>query len=348
MSRWYWLGFSMFAFALITTSAAAQNAVPAGASTQAVEFTEITDELDASVKAGLAFLAKQQNKDGSFDADRYGGSHVGVTAICCLAFLANGELPGRGEYGHVVQKGLDYILTHAQESGLIASQNVSHGPMYGHGFATLFLGELYGMSKDEDLRNALVKAVRLIIKSQNAEGGWRYQPVPFDADLSVTICQIKALRSARQSGIHVPKQTIDSAIQYVKDCQNPYDGGFRYMIGGGSSAFPRTAAGVASLYYAGVYEGDLIKDGLAYLDRQIGRGEDRGGHEYYGHYYCSQAMFIAGGKHWASYFPKIRKRLIDRQNADGSWDSPHGDDYATGMSLIIMQMPYRLLPIFQR
>ena len=130
----------------------------------------------------------------------------GVTAICALAFLANGELPGRGDYGHVVEKSLAYILSNARESGLIASTNVSHGPMYGHGFATLFLAELYGMTDDDAIRDALVKAVRLIVKSQNHEGGWRYQPVPFEADLSVTICQIKALRSARMVGISVPDE----------------------------------------------------------------------------------------------------------------------------------------------
>lgn len=311
-------------------------------------FQEVTDELDQAVAKGLAFLAKQQNDDGSFSADRYGGSHIGVTSICCLAFMANGELPGRGEYGHVVDKGLDYVLANAQESGLLASANVSHGPMYGHGFATLFLGEIYGMVQDDDIRDALVKAVRLIIKSQNAEGGWRYHPIPFDADLSVTICQINALRSARQAGIDVPKETIDNAIQYVKNCQNPDDGGFRYMIGGGSSAFPRSAAGVASLYHAGVYKGKAVEDGLAYLQFQIRSGSDTNGHELYGHYYCAQAMFIAGGKHWKDYFPEIRGRLINEQAPNGAWDSGHGDDYATGMSLIILQMPYRLLPIFQR
>jgi len=311
-------------------------------------FVEVTDELDAAVELGLAHLASLQNEDGSFNSNRYGGAHVGVTAICSLAFMANGQLPDRGEYGQVVAKGLEYILENAQESGLIASQNVSHGPMYGHGFATLFLAELYGMTDDPSIRDALVKAVRLIIKSQNPEGGWRYQPIPFDADLSVTICQVKALRSARMAGISVPDETIDNAIEYVKNCQNAQDGGFQYMAAAGGSAFPRTAAGVAALYYAGVYEGDAIEDGLAYLEHQIERGNDRGGHEYYGHYYCSQAMFIAGGKHWADYFPYIRERLIQRQHANGSWESPHGEAYATGMSLIILQMPYRLLPIFQR
>ncbi|MEM1353435.1 MAG: prenyltransferase/squalene oxidase repeat-containing protein [Planctomycetota bacterium] len=337
---------------LFALPAFSQDAEPAGEgaapAAQDVSFVEVTPELEEAIEKGLAFLAEQQNADGSFTADRYGGAHVGVTAICGLAFLAHGELPGRGEYGHVVEKCLEYILANAQESGLLASEHVSHGPMYGHGFATLFLGELYGATQDDDLRDALVKAIRLIVKSQNPEGGWRYQPLPFEADISVTICQVKALRSARQAGIDVPKETIDNAIAYVKRCQNPNDGGFRYMAGGGSSAFPRSAAGVAALYYAGVYEGDAIKDGIDYLERQIASNNDRGGHEFYGHYYCSQAMFIAGGEHWARYFPYIRERMLREQNNNGGWDSPHGSSYASGMTLINLQMPYRLLPIFQR
>ncbi|MFI4860761.1 MAG: prenyltransferase/squalene oxidase repeat-containing protein [Phycisphaerales bacterium JB063] len=328
--------------------AVSDEAESAPAREDRVEFVEVTEAMEQAVARGLAYLADQQNEDGSFTAERYGGGHVGVTAICCLAFMANGELPGRGDYGHVVEKGLAYVLSHAQASGLIASPHVSHGPMYGHGFATLFLAEVYGMTDDEQVRDALVKAVRLIVKCQNHEGGWRYQPIPFHADLSVTICQIKALRAARMVGISVPDETVDNAIQYVKNCQNTRDGGFQYMTSGGSSAFPRSAAGVASLYYAGVYEDDVIEDGLAYLHSQIEAGNDRGGYEYYGHYYCSQAMFIAGGEHWASYFPYIRERLIDRQQRDGRWESPHGGPYATGMALIVLQMPYRLLPIFQR
>ena len=49
--------------------------------------------------------------------------------------------------------------------------------MYGHGFATLFLAEVYGMSPNEELHGALEKAVKLIVDSQNEEGGWRYFPV---------------------------------------------------------------------------------------------------------------------------------------------------------------------------
>src|SRR5258707_7727993 len=120
------------------------------------------------------------------------------------------------------------------------------------------------MSKQPGIREKLTNAVRLIIDPQNAGGGWRFQPIRRDADLSVTICQINALRAARNAGLFVPKETVDACIRYVKQSQNP-DGGFRYMIQGGASAFPRSAAGVVALYSAAVYDADEIKRAVDYL-----------------------------------------------------------------------------------
>lgn len=310
-------------------------------------FVEITPQVRHSVQRGLAYLAQSQNEDGSFGAPRF-PEHVGITGLACLAFMADGHMPGRGEYGPNVRRGLDFVLNHATESGLIAA-DTSHGPMYGHGFATLFLGEVYGMTGDERLREALQKAVRLIVTTQNAEGGWRYQPRPFDADISVTICQVMALRSARNAGLSVPKETIDRAIAYVRQCQNPADGGFKYMLNSGGSAFPRSAAGVAALYYAGVYEDDALNKGLAYIQQGTDNMTFRtGGHYFYGHYYAAQAMFLAGGDHWRNWFPRVREQLVTQQLPDGSWNSGHGNPYGTSMSLLILQIPNRLLPIFQK
>ena len=310
------------------------------------DFIEITPEVRKAVEKGLAYLKSTQVEDGSFAANRY-GRNVGITALSCLAFMADGHLPGRGKYGDVVEKGLTFILNSASETGFIAA-DVSHGPMYGHGFATLFLGEIYGMTGDRRVREALVKAVRLIVNTQNEEGGWRYRPEAADADLSVTICQVMALRSAREAGISVPKTTIDRAISYVRQCQTS-DGGFKYMLNSGGSAFPRSAAGVATLYYAGVYEDDAIRKGLAYLlpfRREMGSYAI--GHFYYGHYYAVQAMYLAGGDFWKQWFPAIRREVLFRQESDGKWSDPHGESYGSAMALIIIQMPNRYLPIFQR
>jgi len=261
--------------------------------------------------------------------------------------MSNGDLPGRGEYGPQVERALNFVLSNVHENGLIAA-DTSHGPMYGHGFATLFLAEIYGMTGDNRTREALVKAVRLIIGSQNSEGGWRYQPVPDEADVSVTICQVMALRAARNAGIKVPKETIDQAVEYVRRCQNA-DGGFRYMLNSGNSAFPRSAAGVVTLYYAGIYEDQAIDRGLEYLmEYTPGEGHSTP-HYYYGQYYAVQAMYMAGGKYWRKWFPAIREELLRRQSdSDGHWEGQGGKAYGTAMALIILQMPNRYLPIFQK
>jgi len=324
-----------------------------GGAENAPSESEITPRLEEAVRKGFEYLRRQQKSDGSFGQGRF-GQHVGVSSLCAIALMADGHLPGRGEFGESVQKALDFVLNHSTETGLLVSDE-THGPMYGHGFAALFLGEIYGMNQDDDrVRDALVRAVQLIVSSQNDEGGWRYNPVPDDADVSVTICQVMALRSARNAGIKVPKSTIDDAIRYVRACQNS-DGGFRYMKDLGGSAWPRTAAGVASLFYAGVYEDQSIERGLDYLKQNAfprGGGGFAGGfsqpHYFYGHYYAVQAMYLAGGDRWKSWWPAIRDELLAKQNPDGSWSDPQGDAYGTAMALIVLQMPKRYLPIFQR
>ncbi|MAE61081.1 MAG: prenyltransferase [Planctomycetaceae bacterium] len=322
----------------------AQEAVADGDETD--QFIENTDESRAAMERGLEYLASQQTADGSFSASHY-GKNVAVTALACLAFMSNGDLPGRGRYGPQVERGVDFVLNHVHPTGLIAA-DTSHGPMYGHGFATLLLGEIYGQTNDPRVRESLIKAVRLIVGAQNPEGGWRYQPQPFDADLSVTICQIMALRSARNAGIKVPTTTIDKAIEYVRKSQNS-DGGFRYMLGSSGSAFPRSAAGVAALYYAGVYQDATLEKGLAYLLRHKPGKRQDGGHYFYGQYYAVQAMYLAGGTYWRTWYPAIRNELLRRQNrADGSWQGSAGPSYGTAMALIILHVPHRYLPIFER
>lgn len=342
----------------VLTPAGSESGQPARSATSAQNNAmaqEITPELDAAVQRGLAALVKEQTEDGSFGSARF-GKNIAVTALSCLALMADGNLPGRGAYGRNVEKGLEFVLSCSTETGLLASES-ANGPMYGHGFATVFLGEVYGMTKGGGetalsgrVHEALVKACKLIERSQNSEGGWRYNPVPYDADVSVTICQIMGLRSARNAGIEVPKETIDRAVEYVRKCQNP-DGGFRYQANTGFSAWPRSAAGVASLYYAGVYEGNDIDRGVAYLKQNAMPGAKgvSNAHYFYGHYYAVQTMYLAGGESWATWWPAVRGELLSKQEPDGSWNDPSvGPAYGTAMALIILQMPKRFLPIFQK
>jgi len=307
---------------------------------------EITQAQSRAVEKGLQWLATHQADDGSYGSLSHYGPHVGITGLVGLAMMADGHMPGRGRFGQTVDKCLSFVLGHSSESGLLAAET-SHGPMYGHGFATLFLAEVYGMTNRSEVREILRRAVRLIVNTQNEEGGWRYQPVRGDADISVTICQVMALRAAKNVGIYIDKSVIEKATTYVKNAQNP-DGGFRYMLSSGGSAFARSAAGIAALQYAGIYKGEEIERGLQYLSRFKPPKERTVGHYFYGHYYAAQAMFLAGNVYWVDWWPAVRRELIERQSPEGFWRGQAGQEYGTAMALIILQMPNRLLPIFQK
>jgi hypothetical protein len=330
-------------FALSRVQAQDASAVPVEArrveSLSPLTGGEITPELERAVARGIEFLVSRQQADGSF-------GNSAITSIAAIALMSAGNLPGRGQYGERLERAVNFVLDSAQDSGLLSGED-SHGAMYAHGFATLMLAEVYGMTGDDRVKERLQAAVNLIQRAQNREGGWRYTPMPLDADVSVTICQVMALRAARDAGIKVDRRVIERAIEYVKKCQNA-DGGFRYMLGQDGSMFPRSAAGVATLFYAGVTEGPEIERGLAYIDRfRPGQGAQEQSHYFYGHYYAVQSMMLAGGEWWNRWFPAIREELITRQDrTTGAWSRDVTDEYATAMALIILQMPNRYLPVF--
>ena len=238
----------------------------------------ITPQTDQAVKNGLAFLASHRNRNGSFGTNGYTGN-VAVTSLGALAFMAAGNQPNRGPYGRIVTDALRFVLSQENRDrvhpGFLHNPDgTPHGPMYGHGFGTLFLAEVSGMVQEPALRDdvdaKLHRAVKLILNSQNSEGGWRYDPDGREADISVTICQIMALRAARNVGVTVPKVQGRSLRPVRHGLPGPHGAGIsaiRKQGGGGAGpeAFARTAAGVVALYSAGYYlntDATQIKDGV--------------------------------------------------------------------------------------
>ncbi|MGH7172007.1 MAG: prenyltransferase/squalene oxidase repeat-containing protein [Gemmataceae bacterium] len=321
----------------------------------------ITAKTDEAIDRGLDYLNARSNRSGYFGTGGYTGN-VAVTSLAALAFMAHGDMPNRGPHGRILTNALKFILSQENRDGnhpgYLHNPNASpHGPMYGHGFATLFLAEASGMVHDAALRDELDKklhlAVKLILDSQK-DGGWRYTPDSNDADISVTICQIMALRAARNAGISVPKKQVDDCVKYVKACQDR-QGFFRYMKqgggGGGAQGFARTAAGVCALYSAGIYKGPEVERGLEFLRRSrpmVGNFGRPDMHYFYGHYYAVQAMWTAGGRYWSEWYPAIRDELTSRQALDGSWMDQICSHYATAMACIILQVPNNYLPILQK
>jgi len=333
-----------------------RGALPDGSASKGM----ITTEADEAIRKGLKYLETRRNRDNGYGSTVNYQGNVAITSLAGLAFMAGGNQPGRGPYGKIVTDCLEFVLNQedAAKPGYLHNPNgTPHGPMYGHGFGTLFLAEAHGMVANKRLRtrvkDALKRAVKLIIDGQNREGGWRYFPNSRDADISVTICQIMALRSARNAGIAVPKTVVDKCVEYVKKCQER-DGSFRYqaqMIGRGhGQTFARTAAGVCALYSAGIYKGNEIDSGLKHLMQfkppsHFPRFDM---HYFYGHYYAVQAMWTAGGDYWSQWFPAIRDELVTNQKPDGHWDDAICVHYGTAMACIVLQVPNNYLPILQK
>ena len=357
-------------------TATAQETARRGSSNEQL----LDDSLRTAVVRGHDWLAEHQHPDGywaelvgyklntDYEAmDDRPQPHVGVTALALMSFLAGGHMPDRGKYGAVLHRGIDFVLRSTQDDGQITAYGTR---MYSHAFATLFLAEAYGMVERPDVKQALQRAVDLIVDSQNAEGGWRYRPFARESDMSITVCQVLALRSARNVGIHVPINTIRNAQSYVyrsavrgNDRRYVYRGHQGYGDDGGSfryqnrehtrATFPLTAAGVTTLYAAGEYDSQIIRDALDYLDRQVDSfSNDWQDHYffYYGHYYAVQAYYITGDPKWTTYFRKIKAMLLERQRRDGSWPCRvgPGEAFSTAVSTLILQIPLQYLPIFQR
>jgi len=203
--------------------------------------------------------------------------------------------------------------------------------------------------QNDRLGGKLRSAVKLIIDTQNDQGGWRYQPVKSDADLSITICQIMALRAARDAGLHVPNETRARCIDYVKKSHGA-DGSFAYTLGGGGrsgGSFALAAAGIVALNSAGIYDGKEVESALAFCWRQKPSGTINGGYFFYQHYYAAQAMWHAGGSYWSGWYPAIRDVLVRNQGGGGMWMDPGaGEELGTAMGLIILQLPYNYVPVF--
>lgn len=318
--------------------------------TPAANHAKLDEPTKKAITKALAFIATKQNPDGSWSDAGYQHS-TAITSFALLAYMSQGHLPGQGMYGPEVNKGAQFLIASAREpDGLLIGARGGGQSMYSHGIATLTLSQLWGMTADDAIRPVLKRAVDLIIRSQNPQGGWRYNPTPADADISVTVMQVMALRAAKNAGLHVPDQTLKKAIEYIESCRDAKTGGYCYQPRAGGPEFARTAAGLCVLQLAGKYDSKEIPQAVAYLEKH----SKSKSHFWYGHYYASHAMHQVGGAFWDSWYAKLKEIVLPEQGQDGSWSGNNLDShrvgpiYQTSIAVIALSVPAQYIPIFQR
>jgi len=327
------------------------------------EFT--TPESQRARAAALSFLATTQERagDGSFavtDVERENYAPLGASALATLAFLADGNAPGRGPHGAVVERALEYLLRNTDLSpestrrGYISIQGDGLSRTHGHGFATLALAEIYGSTSQERVRAALMAAVQRIEVSQGSEGGWEYEPFAVPAhEGSVTVCHVQALRAARDAGIQVDPEVVRRAEDYVRRLQAP-NGLFCYTLGDTRRASAAlAAAAITTLNATGRYDGSLILGTVdaIWADLELREETDRPIFcPEYERFYLAQAFWqISDTSHFRRWFGRERDRLLRTQESDGSWrGSRFGAVYATAVNCLVLSIPDSDLPIFQR
>jgi hypothetical protein len=331
-------------------------------------------ESEAAVARGLAWLARQQLKDGSWEFD---GGHkndkIAATGMALLPFLAAGQTHKRGEqiqgknYVEVVRKGLDYLK---QKLGSGGNFTGSTGT-YSHAIATIALCEAYGMEKGSDagLGDKAKAAVYRIVNGQGGNGSWGYA-YGGQGDTSIVGWQIQALQSANLAGLLKPgdrEKAFKKAESFLNSVAS--DSGAKYgYTTANTETHTLSAVGLLSRYYIGwTPRHPAFGRGVEYLKtlppptRAAAMNAGRIPNMYY-YYYATQVVHFFEGKDWFEFWnPRMRDSLIVSQNTTndekvkGSWAKDGGSIGSecgrlgtTCLALLTLEVYYRHLPLYKR
>jgi hypothetical protein len=333
-------------------------------SRKALEEAGGTKESEAAVAAGLQWLIRVQAPDGRWKMDgnfkdKGQANDIAGTAFGLLPFLAAGKAHKAAKdnaYDKQVEKGLLFLLgKQDQQTGSFG------GTMYTHALATRAVVEAYDLTQDPALRLPAQMAIDHIIQAQHEAGGWRYAPHQA-GDMSVTGWQIRALKTAQQAGLQVPKTTFRKAIGFVDSCCDPSNEGYGY-IGPGSSP-TMSAVGLMCRQHLeswGPKSQRLHKAVRINIETSPLPAAGKPPSNMYYYYYATQVMQHLGGEKWQAWNEKVRESLIKAQDRStdpllrGSWD-PTGDPHGavggrlmrSSLALLTLEVYYRHLPVQAR
>ncbi|MCY2962241.1 MAG: hypothetical protein NT069_01080 [Planctomycetota bacterium] len=374
-----------------------------------------TKESEQAVSASLAWLAKQQNPDGSWPTmesvlgedpepprfttngdpkeearmqaeRRQSGMNAesGLTALSILAFLGAGHTPDDDEYGDTVARGLKWLVAQQVQwkskdpdskrlnDGFLGGKANRFARMYCHGMATIALGEAYGMTRDPELREPLVRALRFIVRMQYPDGSWRYsdwrnQESP-TGDMSLFGWQLMALKSAQTARIRLPDQELEKALDKAQKFlftrraeikgrgESRHGGLASYRTGTGERAKPAmTAESLFCWQLLGVSPTDpAVLEAVDFMRKRPPRLATQ---DLYYWYYATLALYQQGGEPFDEWNEALLATLVDDQRKEGelagSWDPrrPWGDYggrvFSTAMSTLCLEVYYRYLPLYQ-
>ena len=329
------------------------------------------DQTHASIRLGLEWLRRHQFEDGHWSFNNFetccknhkhgkcGGrgsanSDTGATGFALLPFLGDGHTHLAGDYKDAVDRGLEWLIARQKKDGDLCAGNEGNARMYSHGIATIALCEAFALTDDPKLREPAQKAINFIAQAQHKSGGWRYQPRQ-GGDTSVVGWQVMALKSGQMAGLQVPNPTLDGARRWLRHVggQGKKLGRFGYTHHDFKVAM--SAEALLCLQYLNAERSDpQLVAGAEYLLKHLPK---HGKESSYYWYYGTQFMFHMQGDYWRRWNTSLQGLILKTQNKNknrsGSWDPKDqwertgGRVYSTSMRLLMLEVYYRHLPLYQ-
>ena len=269
-----------------------------------------------------------------------------------MALLGGGYTHQRGKYQKEVGAGLDYLVDRMRHTSFGGS--LDEGTMYAHGIATIALAEAYAMTGDSALHEPVRDAVEFIQSAQHAKGGWRYTPGQ-PGDMTVTGWQIMALKSASLRNIHPEPEVWEKASEFIDSLASSGFGIYGYQKADEAKVnVTTTSVGLlAQMYMGWPREEQALSDGL---DVIVAKGPSD--HDLYYNYYATLVLHHTSAKEWPVWNSQLRDFLVktqsDQGHEAGSWyfKDEHGTVggrlYSTAMAVMILEVYYRYLPLYQK
>lgn len=298
-----------------------------------------------------------------------------ATGLALLAFLGAGYTHLDGKHEGTVRRGIEWLVRDQQPDGRLFTPQTDQSRFsrsYGHAIGSIVLCEAYGMTGDPNLREPAQRAIRFICQSQDPKaGGWRYE-ARSASDTSVSGWMVMALKSAQMARLDVPEEVLRNASRWLDGAQA--DGGARYAYNplapdtdlereGRRPNLPMTAEGLLMRMYLGWDRNhSALNAGARYLLENLpahGTSTNPTRDLYYW-YYATQVMFQLQGDAWKTWNGRLESLLVTSQAKTGplagSWDPDRpvrdrwahagGRIYVTALSLLMLEAPYRHLPLY--